>query len=82
METMKGDPFLPVECPVCHKRFPERTVHEVVTRKENTTTGRQRAALYRHFAWSHPELGVRERSLIADRAIEESQGLLLRGAVA
>lgn len=79
---MRGDPFLPVECPLCHKRFPEGSVQDVVGRKDSTTRARQRAALSRHFNWSHPELGPRERSVLADRAVEGAPALPLRGAVA
>lgn len=66
---MKYDPVDPVACPLCGKVL--MTVYrEVITRTENSTRGRRRAAIFRHLNWAHPELGLREKSVLADQALD------------
>lgn len=67
---MKGDPVPPIACPLCDKVLMVRRVGEFVETYENTTRGRRRAAVFRHFSWAHPSLGLREKSILADEALD------------
>lgn len=52
-------------CPECDKAL---TPHKL---KHNSERTEARNAVYSHLESSHPELGVRERSELADQAIEQ-----------
>lgn len=68
---MKGDPLPSCHCPLCHKLLkPRREWSRHQNGGTHTPQFVIRKLLYDHTIRKHPGMGIRERSLVLDRAVE------------
>ncbi len=71
---MRDDSGVPVACPLCAATL--QPLHSYSRTRTMTVRGLTRKAVYAHLMKRHPGLSDRERSLLADQAVDGCAALI------